>query len=167
MTLLIRQERQADFADIRDITQRAFAPMPFYSGDDQDLPERFRKAGELQLSLVAVLDEKVVGHLALTKATHESQDLGWFALGPIAVEPAWQRKGIGTALIAHARDWLLSVNAKGCILVGDPGYYARHSFKVTPDHCPVREPPEYFMALELSGSIPEGRFAFSRLFYEP
>jgi putative acetyltransferase len=166
MSLFIRQEHPEDFADIRDVTQRAFTPMPFYDGHDQDLPERFRKAGELQLSLVAVLEDKVVGHVALTKATHESQEQGWFALGPIAVEPEWQRKGIGTALIAQARNWLQSQKAKGCILMGDPGYYTRHGFKVMPDHCPVGEPSEYFMALQLDGPVPKGRFAFSRLFYE-
>jgi putative acetyltransferase len=162
----IRVEKPQDVDQIYNITKRAFAPMPFADGNDQHLTNRFRDAGELRLSLVAVIGDTVVGHVALTVAQHESGETGWFALGPIAVEPSLQRKGIGSALIAEVKRWLNIANAHGCILVGDTNYYPRHGFELMPDHCPLTEPQEYFMVLKLVQSIPPGRFAFSPLFYE-
>ncbi len=165
MTFQIRVEEPRDIDQIYDVIKRAFAPMPFSDGNDQELPNRFRNAGELRLSLVAVQDDAVVGHVAMTEAQHESGEVGWFALGPIAVEPALQRRGIGSALIAEAKRWMNEINARGCILIGDTNYYPRHGFLPSPDHAPLNEPTEYFMVLAMTGDVPSGRFRFHPLFY--
>jgi putative acetyltransferase len=161
----IRHERPEDFAAIHDLIRRAFAPMPFADGTEQDLPNKFRTAGILSLSLVAETDGMIAGHVALTPATHESGVAGWFALGPIAVEPDLQRKGIGTALIAEAKAWLVARGATGCILMGDTDYYPRHGFKPTPECAPLNEPAEHFMVIEMTDAAPRGQFSFHPLFY--
>jgi putative acetyltransferase len=124
-----------------------------------------RELGALSLSLVAEHQGEVVGHVALSPVTHESGEAGWFGLGPISVEPALQRQGVGGALIAEAKRWLSDQDARGCILTGDPNYYPRHGFLPAPGHAPEAEPPEYFMVLSLSGGIPDGRFRFHPAFY--
>ena len=68
MTIVIRPEQPADHAAIYDITKRAFAPMPFADGNEQDLIDRFREAGALALSLVAEQDGAVVGQVTFTEA---------------------------------------------------------------------------------------------------
>lgn len=165
MKYSIRPEVNGEEQAIRDLTGRAFAPMPFADETDQELPGRFRRAGKLRLSLVAQSGTEIVGHVALTQAIHHSSADNWFALGPISVEPAWQRQGIGTAMIAEVRRWLVANGAAGCILVGDTNYYSRHGFMLASEHCPHNEPPEHFMVLKLKGAIPSGRFAFDPLFY--
>lgn len=165
MDINIRPEEVHDHAAIHDLTKRAFAPMPFADGNDQYIVDRLRLAGELKLSLVALREGQVIGHVALSQATHDGGQSGWYGLGTIAVAPLWQRQGIGTALIARAKTWLVEHNAAGCILVGDTNYYPRHGFLPSPSHAPTREPPEYFMVLLLKGGIPEGRFSFHPLFY--
>jgi putative acetyltransferase len=165
MKLLIRPEEPRDFAAISDLIQRAFAPMPFADGNEQDLPNKFRAAGVLSLSLVAEMDDKIAGHVALTPATHESGVAGWFGLGPLAVEPDLQRTGIGTALIAEAKAWLALRGAAGCIVMGDTNYYPRHGFLPAPQSAPVNEPAQYFMVLEINGAAPRGRFSFHPSFY--
>jgi putative acetyltransferase len=139
--------------------------MPFAAGDEQVLIGVLRELGALSLSLVAEHQGEVVGHVALSPVTHESGEAGWFGLGPISVEPALQRQGVGGALIAEAKRWLSDQDARGCILTGDPNYYPRHGFLPAPGHAPEAEPAEYFMVLSLSGGIPDGRFRFHPAFY--
>lgn len=165
MDIRIRSEEPIDQRAIYDVTKRAFAPMPFAAGDEQDLIDVLRDAGALSLSRVAVQHGQVVGHIALSPVTHESGQEGWFGLGPICVEPALQRAGIGGALIADAKAWMKARKARGCILVGDTNYYRRHGFVPSPAHTPEKEPPEYFMVLPLDGAIPAGRFSFHPAFH--
>jgi putative acetyltransferase len=146
---IIRPETPADHAAIYDITERAFAPMPFSGGDEQDLINSLREAGALTLSLVATHGDRVVGHVAFSPAMAVDKSKGWYSLGPIAVEPALQRQGIGTALINDGIHRLKALDAAGCVLVGDTGYYPRHGFKPFPDLAPPGQPPEYFMILPL------------------
>ena len=160
----IRPEVATDAPAIFDLTRRAFATMPFAAGDEQVLIGVLRDLGALSLSLVAEHQGAVVGHVALSPVTHESGEAGWFGLGPISVEPALQRQGVGGALIAEARRWLSDQDARGCILTGDPNYYPRHGFLPAPGHAPEAEPAEYFMVLSLSGGIPDGRFRFHPAF---
>ena len=161
----IRPEVEADHPAIFDLTRRAFAPMRFAAGDEQALIRILRDLGALSLSLVAEHQGEVVGHVALSPVTHESGEAGWFGLGPISVEPALQRQGVGGALIAEARRWLSDQAARGCILTGDPNYYPRHGFLPAPGHAPEAEPPEFFMVLPLAGDIPAGRFRFHPAFH--
>jgi putative acetyltransferase len=165
LAIRIRPEVEADPPAIFDLTRRAFAPMRFAAGNEQALIGVLRDLGALSLSLVAEHQGEVVGHVALSPVTHESGVAGWFGLGPISVEPALQRQGVGGALIAEAKRWLSDREARGCILTGDPNYYPRHGFLHAPEHAPEAEPPEYFMVLSLSGGIPDGRFRFHPAFY--
>ena len=162
----IRPEVEQDRPAIHDLTRRAFAPMPFAAGNEQDLVDALRDLDMLSLSLVAERDGVVVGHVALSPVTHESGAAGWFGLGPISVEPGLQKSGIGGALIAEARRWLEARRAAGCILTGDTRYYTRHGFMPAPAHAPEAEPPEHFMVLPLAGGVPAGRFRFHPAFYD-
>ena len=166
LSLLIRPETARDCPAIHDLTKRAFAPMPFSAGNEQDLIDALRDQGALSLSLVAEQQGKIVGHVALSPVTHGCGQDGWFGLGPISVEPALQRQGIGRALISEARMWLKARQAQGCILVGNTGYYAQHGFVPAPEHAPENEPPEHFMVLALVGVIPAGKFSFHAAFYD-
>lgn len=165
MSPLVRPELPSDGRAIHALTKRAFAPMPFAGGDEQDVIDRLRDRGALSLSLVAELDGEVAGHLALSPATHESGASGWYALGPISVEPGVQKRGIGSTLIAAAKQWLAGQGACGCILTGNPRYYERFGFELAPAHTPEGEPEAYFQVWNPSGHIPLGRFRFHPAFY--
>jgi putative acetyltransferase len=166
VNMQIRPEQQVDHSFILELTKRAFAPMPFAAGDEQELIGKLRQASALSLSLVAERNGRIVGHVALSPVEHDSGIEGWYGLGPISVEPEMQRIGIGTALIALAKVWLRTQNARGCILVGDPAYYPRHGFQPAPAHAPATEPAQFFMVLALDGDIPAGRFRYHPLFHE-
>jgi putative acetyltransferase len=167
MSFSIRPERPEDHAIIDDITKRAFAPMPFADDNDLLIITRLRNTGGLSLSLVAESGVRVVGHVAFSPATTGDNAAGWYALGPISVEPALQRKGIGKALIAEGLRLLKLKDATGCILVGDPGYYPSSGFIPCPEMAPATEPAEYFMILPFGDNTPSKSFAFHPAFYGP
>jgi len=84
----------------------------------------------------------------------------WYGLGPVSVLPAYQRQGMGKALIHEGLSRLKSMRARGCCLVGHPDYYKKFGFDNTPK--PVHEgvPPEVFLALSFDGRIPQGTVSF-------
>lgn len=165
MTIVIRPETPADQAAIHDITKRAFAPMPFAGGEEQDLIDRFREAGALAISLVAELDDMVVGQVTFTKAFAADGSSGYYALGPVAVEPELQGQHIGSKLIEAGLAMLRERDAAGCVLTGDPAYYSRFGFKAFPDLCPEGEPAEYFQLLPMRVTEPDCVIAFHPLFH--
>jgi len=163
--ILVRPENPSDVAGIYALTELAFRDMEHSAGDEQDLINSLRERGALALSLVAIKDNAIVGHVAFSPATHETGVNGWFALGPVSVDPALQKQGIGSLLIKRGLVQLQEMNAKGCILVGHLEYYPRFGFRVMPHLAPEREPGEYFMVLPFGDTPLQGRFAFHPAFY--
>lgn len=89
----IREERADDVAAVRDLNRRAF-------GQDQEsnIVDALRANGAALLSLVATLNDRVVGHIMYSPAT-VGDNVEGAALGPMAVIPEYQRHGIGSKLI--------------------------------------------------------------------
>jgi putative acetyltransferase len=166
MQATIRDERPEDVRAIYDLTKRAFAPMPFAGGNEQDLINIMRDAGALAISLVAETDSRIVGHVAFTPAMAADNSPGWFGLGPVAVEPELQRKGIGQQLINEGLRRLRQWKAAGCIVVGDPNYYQRFGFRPSPELTPAGQPSEYYMMLSLTALQPNVVVDFHPLFSE-
>lgn len=165
MTLRIRPEEPGDEAAIHDITERAFAPMPFSDGDEKDLIDRFREAGALEISLVAEQDNRLVGQVTFTRASAADGSPGWYALGPAAVDPELQARRIGERLIEAGIARLREREAAGCILVGNPDYYRRFGFRSYPKLCPERQPAAFFQILPLAVREPNAVVEFHPLFY--
>lgn len=165
MSVEIRREQESDRGIIHDVTELAFRDMPYSGGDEQIVIERLRAAGALSLSLVALVEGDVIGHIAFSPARAPGTTQPWFALGPVSVQPSHQRRGIGSALIEHGLEDLRARGAAGCILIGDPAFYRRFGFELSPEHVPRDEPPEYFMVNRFAGPLPTGPFEFHGAFY--
>jgi putative acetyltransferase len=164
MQILIRPERSEDHAAIYDITKRAFAPMPYADGDEQDLIDKLREAGALALSLVAEKDGVLVGQVTFSPAFAEDGSLGWYALGPVSVEPELKHQGIGSRLIRAGIARLSSKQAAGCVLVGNPAYYSRLGFRPFPELATEGQPAQYFQILPLRVAEPTAVVGFHPIF---
>lgn len=158
MSLTIRNERIGDFATVENLVRTAFVSAEHSNGDEHNLVDRLRKSSAYvaSLALVAEVDGQVVGHILFTRihiegnngVRHES-----LALAPVSVLPAFQKLGIGGALIRTGHSKACELGFDSVIVLGHPAYYPRFGFKpasqwgIVP---PFDVPSEYFMALELS-----------------
>ena len=162
--ITLRDETESDFAAIRDVTEAAFRTLAISGHTEQFIIEALRTAGALTISLVATLNGTVVGHLAFSLVTMSDGTPGWYGLGPVSVLPAYQRQGIGKALIAEGLARLKALAANGCCLVGHPGYYGRFGFENPSGLALDGVPPEVFFALAFNGRMPQGTVAFHEAF---
>jgi predicted N-acetyltransferase YhbS len=160
----IRSETPYDEAAIRDVTRMAFAKMEHSDGTEPQIIDDLRRNGDLALSLVAVNDAGVVGHVALSPVRLSKSTGQWFGLGPISVHPTHQRKGIGGLMIEEALNWLRSRNAAGCVVLGDPAYYGRFGFLSPGDLTFGTAPTKYVQALAFSAQPAKGEVQYAPAF---
>ncbi|MHB8528069.1 MAG: GNAT family N-acetyltransferase [Caulobacteraceae bacterium] len=160
----IRPERPDDATTIHALTDTAFKGMPFSDDSEARVVDALRLAGALALSLVATQGGEIVGHVAFSPVTINGQAGDWYGLGPVSVWPDRQRRGIGQALIREGLRRLQSLGAGGCVLLGDPAYYARFGFENDPDLRHAGAPPWAFQCLTLNGPRPSGEVTFHPAF---
>ncbi len=151
LNMNIRPESSADIEAIARITEHAFRSHPYSQHTEQYIIDALRRAGALTVSLVAELDGEVVGHIAFSPAYISDGSTDWYALGPVAVTPALQKRGIGQALVNAGLRAIGELGAHGCVLVGDPGYYERFGFRSDPVCTMNGIPQEYVLSLPLNG----------------
>ena len=164
IAITIRPEAPGDEETIFELTEAAFADMPFSDGDEQHLVTRLRKDGDLTLSLVAEDAERIVGHVAFSPVTISDGTTGWFGLGPVSVWPELHHRGIGGALIKRGIADMRASGAKGIVLLGSNEYYPRFGFAHDSGLSYPGPPPEYFQALLLDGDMPQGVVSYARAF---
>ncbi len=112
------------------------------------------------LSLVATVGQAVVGHVVFTPCRVAGHLQRVALLGPLAVAPDQQRKGVGTALISDGLQRLKDAGTSRVFVLGDPDYYGRHGFAPeTQVAAPYPLPEEWrggWQSLALAGTPLEG-----------
>lgn len=165
--IAIREEISADASSIGTLTELAFRGRPYAGGDEQDVIERLRATDALTLSLVAVDNSELVGQVTFSPAKLSDGSGPWFALGPVSIVPQRQGEGIGSSLINLGLERIAALGALGCILTGNPVYYTKFGFELSPKHTPDNEPEAFFMLKLLQQELqPKGQFAFDQAFYD-
>jgi len=118
----IRKERPGDIPAIRDLIKRAFE-----QDQEANIVDALRSNGAASLSLVATLDDRVVGHIMYSPA--EVGQLTGVGLGPLAVLPEHQRQGVGGRLIEAGSRQLKDAGCPFIVVVGHADYYPRFGFR--------------------------------------
>ena len=158
--IVIRSETSGDMGAIAVVTVAAFKTLEISNKTEQFIIEALRAAKVLTLSLVAVVEGRVIGHIAFSPVTISDGTQDWYGLGPVSVLPEYQRQGIGKALIHEGLLRLKSMHARGCCLVGHPEYYKKFGFDNIPELVHEGVPPEVFLALSFDGRTPRGTVTF-------
>jgi putative acetyltransferase len=158
--IVIRGETDADVSAISEVTVAAFKTLEISNHTEQFIIEALRAAKALAVTLVAEMDGRVIGHIAFSPVTISDGTRDWYGLGPVSVLPAYQRQGIGKALIREGLSRLKDINAQGCCLVGHPDYYRKFGFKNISGLVHEGVPQEVFFALSFDGRYPQGTVAF-------
>lgn len=124
--LQIRDEATADKAEVYRINYEAFGRR-----EEAELVESLRATTRSLVSLVAVAEESPVGHILFTpvEVSTESDDVLAMGMGPVAVLPELQRKGIGSRLIEAGLDRCRKEGKSVVFVLGHPDYYPRFGFR--------------------------------------
>ncbi|MED1542534.1 N-acetyltransferase [Bacillus inaquosorum] len=157
MEFFIRQELTHEYNTTEDIVKRAFLNEKYSDKKEHFLVNKIRKSDAFipELSLVAVNDKGIVGHVLLSKIKIVDGDnaVDSLALAPVSVAPEYQRKGIGSQLIHVALKKAKELGYRSVIVLGHKDYYPKFGFKPASlwnIKAPFEVPDEVFMALELS-----------------
>jgi predicted N-acetyltransferase YhbS len=147
LPLTIRHELPADAAAIERLHERAFGPGRFAR-----TAFRLREGvpQDPALSYAAHVGTFLVGSVRVTQVTAGGQPA--LMLGPLTVDPAFEGRGIGAALMTSAIESARAAGHDLIMLIGDAPYYARFGFKPIPPEqlvLPGPADPRRFLALEL------------------
>lgn len=162
--LAVRAETAGDAEAIGELTETAFRDAPHSSHTEHFIVAALRRAGQLTVSLVAEEGGAIVGHVAISPVAISSGATAWYGLGPISVVPTHQKRGIGSALMEAALAELRRLDGRGCVVLGDPGYYGRFGFRSEPTLALPGVPQAYFQALALVGDVPAGTVKYHEAF---
>jgi predicted N-acetyltransferase YhbS len=162
----VRDERPGDAAGIRELVREAFRLAEHSSGTEWKIVDALREAGALTVSLVADDGDDLVGYVAVSPVAIDGA-AGWHGLGPVAVVPEQQGKGIGSALIEAALDRLKISDASGCVVLGEPAFYARFGFSHDPVLSYADVPPPYFQVRSFGPERPLGQVHYHPAFNTP
>ena len=163
-TVSIRTQEEADDEAITRLVERAFG-----GNAEARLVEALLRDGDCVLSLVAISGGILCGHVLFSRLMVVGSD-GSFpavALAPLAVEPRFQRSGIGTALVEEAHRQLRESGETLSVVLGEPAYYAR--FGYTHDHAAGFESDyqcDALQALVWEEAPSTGRLAYAPAFAE-
>jgi len=176
--ILIRPEQPEDIAAIRKVNEIAFE-----QSAEAEIVDRLRQSEADIVSLVAVKDEQIVGHILFspmtikgdvsvggmatrslampnnnkqTASNKSSAKLAAMGLAPMAVLPEYQRQGIGSKLIETGLDELKKRHCPLVIVLGHPEYYPKFGFVPAGRiglKCQWPVPEEAFMALLLDPDL--------------
>jgi len=155
--MTVRTESTKDDESVRRVNELAFE-----QPNEADLVDALRANARPFISLVAVVDEQVVGHIFFSPVSIESENGVFTAMGlaPMAVLPEYQNQGIGSQLVREGLKECQRLGHGIVVVLGHANYYPRFGF--TPAslkglRSEYDVPDEAFMVTELVPGALEGR----------
>ena len=159
MNVIIRKEHESDYQRVYEVNKLAFQ-----QEDESKLIEKIRKGQNFisELSLVAEVDGKIVGHILFSKIKIMSDDSIYdsLSLAPMAVIPEYQKKKVGSKLVEKGLKKAEKLGFNSVIVLGHSEYYPKFGFLKASKwgiKCPFEVPEEAFMAIELVDGALDGK----------
>lgn len=145
----VREETAEDFDAVRRVNELAFG-----RPQEAALVDALRVSAHPSLSLVALGEGRIVGHIFFSPVTIEAGESARdaFGLGPMAVLPECQGRGVGSRLVREGLEECLRRGHEVVVVLGHPEFYPRFGFRPAKEKglaCEFPVPDEVFMLKEL------------------
>ena len=165
--MILRSENKGDHDAISETNIIAFEDHPLSQQTEHLIIDELRKADALTVSLVAVVNEQVIGHITFSPVSISDGTVDWYGLGPVSVLPEFQGRGIGSKLIKIGLSRIMNgIGGRGCVLVGPPNFFSMFSFSNYPQLIHEGIPQEVFLALPFTENVPHGVVKFHPAFMQ-
>ena len=145
--IIIKKEALSDIEQTWEVNSEAFE-----TNAEAELVNRLRNSGVDFISLVAKLDNTIVGHILFTEVTIENSDIKIIGLAPMAVTPKFQNSGIGSVLVKQGIKECIEKGYEAVVVLGHTNYYQKFGFAPSVNFGIESEydvPEEVFMIKEL------------------
>lgn len=150
---IIRPETQLDCQEISELLTAAFP-----TAVEAKLVVALRRANRLTVSLVAVANDSIIGHVAFSPVSATFGAVG-VGLAPVSVAEAHRHQGVAASLIRAGLEACRDAGLGWAVVLGDPHYYGRFGFRPAADFGLADEygGGAAFQALELlPNALPQG-----------
>jgi putative acetyltransferase len=161
---MIRPATSSDFPAIRAVISHAFG-----QSEEANLVEQLRDDGDALVELVEASDTALQGHILYSPLKIDGPDyvVNAAALAPVSVLKAFQKTGIGSALIRAGNARCADLGLEAIVVLGHEAYYPKFGFSAAMAEsleAPFSGP--HFMALELKpGALRSGgRVRYAKAF---
>lgn len=169
--MIIRREVPADFRPVEELTREAFWNHHVPGCDEHYLLHVMRDAPSFipELDFVAELDGKIVGNIVYTRASlvedgGRSHEVLCF--GPLSVLPAYQNRGVGSALVEASKLAAKALGYRAILIYGDPEYYSRFGFVAAETYQIGSAEHQYAPALQALELVPGALSGIRGRFFE-
>lgn len=165
MHILIREEQPQDFKAAETVAREAFWNLYVPGCNEHYLLHTMRNHHDFitELSMVAVLDQQIVGQIAYTKSLLSCDgepQLDSITFGPLSILPAYQGKGIGTRLVQQSLQKAQRLGHSVVVISGYPQHYCKYGFRSGKDLGVSDADGRYpysLLALELASGALKGK----------
>jgi putative acetyltransferase len=132
--LIIRNEKEEDYRNVEQLVREAFWNLYVPGCNEHFILHNLRNSRDFlpELDFVAERAGQIVGQIAYSRGIikcKQGQDKEVVSFGPVSVLPAFQRRGIGRALIVHTVSLARKMGYPAICIYGDPRYYSRFGFR--------------------------------------
>lgn len=175
MNIIIRTENYEDYNEVEGLIFKAFENAAESDPSEHLLVNRLRKEKSFipELSIVAMIDDSIVGHILLTAISikNKNEEFSTLALAPVSVLPEFQKQGIGGQLILEAHRRAINLGFNSILLIGHESYYPKFAYVAASSfgiRFPFEAPDQNCFAIELiKGSLANvnGEVAYPQAFF--
>ncbi|MDE7211786.1 MAG: N-acetyltransferase [Lachnospiraceae bacterium] len=132
--LLIRNEQNGDYRKVEEMHRNAFWNLSVPGCNEHYIAHILRTHQDFvpELDYVCELDGQVVANVMYTKSKlvdEQGKVTSVLTFGPIGVNPEFQRRGIGKALLESSFRGAVKMGYKAIVIFGNPDNYVARGFK--------------------------------------
>jgi predicted N-acetyltransferase YhbS len=134
MDTIIQNENKNDYRVVEELTRDAFWNLYVPGCNEHFVLHNLRNSTDFipELDFVAKKDGQIVGHIVYSRGIikdKQGAEKEVISFGPVSVWPAFQKQGIGSALIIHTINVARTMGFQAVCIYGDPRYYSRFGFR--------------------------------------